>query len=1170
MTREGARQKIQPGTPETVRAPDPNVRQGQASRPDYSVWVTASAGTGKTKVLTDRVLRLLLPGADGRPGAEPSKILCLTYTKAGAGEMALRLGGILAGWAVMDLDHAQPEHSLRAQLKNLLAREPVPVDIAAARRLFARVADTPGGIKILTIHSFCQSVLGRFPLEAGIPPHFRPLQETDAAALLEQACRAVLTNAERDKQSILGCALDRIATATDESQFLELVRNIASERGQMERIMSEFDGAEGMYKKLCADLGLPPGREPQDMLADACHSSAFDEPGLRAACKALSEHGNKTDNDNAAIIQAWLDSEGRPAGFRDYSLAYLKKTDGQIRAKMAGVDAERAAPGTSARLQAEAERLFKLFDQMNAASCALLTRDLFILGSAVVAEYQSLKLARAALDFDDLIFLTGALLEGSAEWVLYKLDGGIDHILVDEAQDTNPEQWRVVKALANEFTAGMGATETERTIFIVGDEKQSIYSFQRAAPAEFHDMRGWLSEKIKAAGKNWDDVPMTVSFRSSKSVLRAVDAVFAPPAMQDGVSGATVTHSSHRHGQGGLVELWPIFETPDEEEILPWTPPVDVTEGRDGAARLASHIAKTVRGWLDDPNAILPARGRRIRAGDIMLLFRTRNALFRHVAKALKDEKIPVSGADRMILNEQISVQDLLSCAEFALQPLDDLNLACLLKSPLIGVDEETLFELAHPRPGKLWDTLKQSAHKEITAYLSRLLAHAALGPFDFFTDILQSPCPADERSGLRAMQKRLGRDIMDPLDELLNAALDFESAFPPALQTFLHRQLRGHAEIKRDMEESGDFVRLMTIHGAKGLQAPIVILPDTVRTRGPRGKTDRRLLWPDKTGSSVPLWSPRATESFTAHANAVTAIQTEQDKEDRRLLYVAMTRAEDRLYLAGCSGKQNPAPDSWFFALRAGLESLTETELQTDGALRLENPQLPGKKPDRPDRKSAREKNNETPPSWLFEKPKAESPPAPLLRPSRAEDHEPAVNSPLQPGRAHRFRRGTLTHKLLEFLPGMPVKKRESAAKNFLDRFAADLPASLRAEIAEETLTLLSHPDFAAVFGSGSVAEVPVAGVLEDGRIVSGQIDRLLVTDREIMIIDFKTNRPPPVRPEDVPVIYIKQMNSYAAILAKIYPGRTISCALLWTDGPLLMKLPPLDPRAPNTILNV
>ncbi|MGB4108211.1 MAG: double-strand break repair helicase AddA [Alphaproteobacteria bacterium] len=1159
MTRADARTVRKQPAPETVRGPDPDVQQGLASRPDYSVWVTASAGTGKTKVLTDRVLRLLLPGADGRPGAEPPKILCLTYTKAGAGEMALRLGGILAGWAVMDLDHPKKENSLRAQLAGLLGREPAQADIAAARRLFARVADAPGGIKILTIHSFCQSVLGRFPLEAGIPPHFRPLQETDADALLEQACRTVLNNAENDKQSILGHALDRVAGAADESQFLELVRNIAGERSQFERIMTEFGGPEGVYKKLCDDLDLPPGREPADMLKDACHSDTFDEPGLHAACKALASSAGKSEPAWSAAMQLWLDTkETRAAGFESWKKIFL--TDkGTARIKdFPTKSIGQKFPDCIPVLRGESERLARLVDRMNAAHCALLTRDLFILGASVVAEYQSLKFARAALDFDDLIFLTCTLLESRAAWVLYKLDGGIDHILVDEAQDTNPEQWRVVKALTGEFTAGIGVSETERTIFVVGDEKQSIYSFQRAAPGEFHSTRDWLEKKIRGAEKNWDDVPLTVSFRSVKSVLQVVDAVFAPPAMQDGVSGAAVTHSSHRHGQGGLVELWPIFETPEADEILPWTPPIDVTEGKDGAARLAAHIAKTVRGWLDDQNAILPARGRRIRAGDVMILFRTRNALFRHVAKALKDEKVPVSGADRMILNEQISVQDLLCCAEFALQPLDDLNLACLLKSPLIGMNEDALFDLAHPRPGKLWDALRKSGYAEITAYLSRLLTNAALGPFDFFTFILQSPCPADERSGLRAMQKRLGRDIMDPLDELLNAALDFESAFPPALQTFLHRQLRGHAEIKRDMEESGDFVRLMTIHGAKGLQAPIVILPDTVHSRAPRGKADRRLLWPEKTGLRVPLWSPRAGETFTEHAAALAAVQTEQDKETRRLLYVAMTRAEDRLYLAGCSGKSNPAPESWFFALRAGLESLGETELQADATLRLENPQLPGKKPDRPDRETAQAQNTEAPPLWLFEKPRAEPPPAPLLRPSRAEEFEPAFNSPLQLERKHRFRRGTLTHKLLEFLPNIPDAKREIAAKNFLDRFAADLPTDIRGSITQETLTVLSHPDFAAVFGPGSVAEVPLAGVLEDGRTVSGQVDRLLVTDTEILVVDFKTNRPPPTRPEDVPAIYRTQMDAYAAILARIYPGRTISCALLWTDGPLLMPLPP------------
>jgi ATP-dependent helicase/nuclease subunit A len=1143
--------KLQGTAPDTVRETDPNVQQGKASRPDYSVWVTASAGTGKTKVLTDRILRLLLPGADGHRSTAPSRILCLTYTKAGAGEMAIRLGKTLTRWAIAS------EEELRAELKRLQNREPTSKDIDKARQLFAEVADTPGGIKILTIHSFCQSVLSRFPLEAGIPPYFRPLEDIDAAALLEQARDNILKKAEENKNSELARALDRVARAVNEEQFFELIRSIAKERGQLERVMN--NDAESVYQKLCAQFSLPPGREPEDILKDACHSAAFDEPGLRAACKALNDHGNKTDGDNAALIQAWLESKNRPAGLHDYSLAYLKKTDGQIRAKLAGVDVERGAPGTLAQLHAEANRLFKLFDRMNAASSALLTRDLLILGSEIVALYQSLKLDRAALDFDDLIFMTCSLLEGSAEWVLYKLDGGIDHILVDEAQDTNPEQWRVVEALAKEFTAGQGASETERTIFVVGDEKQSIYSFQRAAPQEFHRMRGWLREKITDAEKNWDDVPMSISFRSAKSVLQAVDAVFAPPAMQDGVSESQVAHISHRRGQAGLVELWPLFETPEAEDIAPWAPPIEVTGYETGAAKLANHVARTIRGWIDDPNAILPARGRRIRAGDVMILFRTRNALFRQVAKALKDHKIPISGADRMILNEQISVQDLFACAEFSLQPLDDLNLACLLKSPLIGMDEDALFDLAHPRTGTLWAALRESKHKTIIAYLETLLHNTALGPFDFLTAILQNPCPEDERSGLRAMQKRLGRDIMEPLDELMNAALDFENSNPPSLQLFLHRQSRGNTEVKREMDDSGDFVRLMTIHGAKGLQAPIVILPDTTRTtRGGGNKADRRLLWPDKTGFESPLWSPRAPEGYAEYDNALAAIDLEQEKEYRRLLYVAMTRAEDRLYLAGCSGKKKPLDDSWFFPLRAGMESLTDTELLADGTLRLENKQLASKEPDRADKKTAATTKTEQPPSWLFTPAAPERPAMPPLRPSKSEEPEPAINSPLQPENLHRFRRGTLTHKLLQFLPSLPDAKRKNAAQEFLNRFAPDLPENIRADIAAETLKILSHPDFAAIFGPGSLAEIPVTGLLDDGRVVSGQIDRLLITDTEISIVDYKTNRPPPTRAEDVPVLYRNQMNAYAAILARIYPGRTISCALLWTDGPRLMKLPP------------
>ncbi len=1151
---------------ETIRDIDPNVQQRKASNPEKSVWVTASAGTGKTKVLTDRVLRLMLPREDGQPGTAPSRILCLTFTKAGAGEMSLRLTDTLANWAVMPLDHTDEPQSLRFRLRGLLNREPSRSDIAAARRLFTQVSDTPGGLKIMTIHSFCQSVLGRFPLEAGIPPHFTPLEDGDANALLKQARDIVLNRASAGDP--LGDAFRLLATVVNEEQFSDLIGNIVKEREQLSNLLEKFGGLDGIHQKICADLNLPPNRSAGDMLKDACHSHAFDEPGLRAACRALADHGTDGDRKNAVTLQNWLDAENRVAGFENFALIYLKQ-DGDIRAKLAGVNVERCAAGTNAVLQAEAERLFQLKDRLNAAMSAELTRDLLLLGQAVITEYQNLKTERAALDYDDLIFTTCALLEGRGQhlkggnataWVLYKLDQGLDHILVDEAQDTNPEQWRIIEAIANEFTAGQGAAENQRTLFVVGDGKQSIYSFQRASRELFESMRNKLGEKVKAAGNDLAEVPLNISFRSAESVLQAVDAVFSGP-MQNGVSPVPVIHKSFRNGHAGRVELWPLCETPSTPDRDPWTPPSQVTESIDGAALLAAKIADEIKRWIGQED--LPSRGRKIKPGDIMILLRTRNALFNQIAKALKDRKIPVSGTDRMILNEQIAVQDLLAFAQFALQPLDDLTLACILKSPLIGMHEDQLFELAHYREKNtpLWPALMAGKHEKIKSYLCGVINKAQrLRPFDFLTGLLQNPCPADERSGLRALQKRLGHDSIDPIDELLNAALGFEAAHIPSLQNFVHRQTQAHTEIKREMEEAGNFVRIMTVHGAKGLQAPIVILPDTIRTRrGPGAKADARLIWPDKTGLNIPLWTPRSESGFREYDAAMATIDARGDEEYRRLLYVAMTRAEDRLYLAGCTGKKNSRIESWYDAFRPALENLAEAEMLEDGTLRLENLQI--KPPADPGKGKFENLHAEEAqlPEFLLRPAPAENPDKAPFRPSRPEQDEEAalpVHSPRDAGAANRFRRGNLTHKLLEVLPGLATENRAKAAHDFLVRFAPDLSEDTRQSIAGETLAILDNPEFARVFGPGSIAEAPITGRLADGRVLSGRIDRLLVTDNEILIVDYKTNRPPPLERRNVPKIYETQMDAYAEALHRIYPGRTISCALLWTDGPRLMKL--------------
>ena len=1126
---------------------DPNVLQRRAAAPQTSVWVGASAGSGKTKVLTDRVLRLLLPRDDGQPGSKPHKILCLTFTKAGAGEMSLRLSRTLSAWAIA------PEEKLQGDLKDLLGRAPKPLEIKAARRLFAQVIDAPGGLQIMTIHSFCQSVLGRFPLEASAPPHFKPLEEREANILLSLARDAVFKKADAEKSSPLALAIEIIASTINADQFIDLIKNISGERHQLRKLLDKNFGADGLYAKLCATLDILPNQRGYDIFLSGCGDDVFSKE-LRAIAASLINSKKSEDKKSGEKIAAWLSSSPpeRAKQFNAYIGAYFTN-DGDMRKSILASD-------RADILTAKAQRIIKLQDAAKAADSAALTHHLLILAEAILQEFQRIKNERGALDFDDLIGLTLNLLkkEKMAGWVLYKLDQGIDHILIDEAQDTNPEQWEIIELLSEEFMSGHGARDIDRTVFVVGDEKQSIYSFQRAAPEMFRNMHTLFETKIKKSERNWDDVDLNISYRSTESVLRAVDATFETPDMRQGLSLKDIQHHAWRRGQAGLVELWPICEGLKEEDAEPWTPPTRIIEHQTGGARLAQQIAQTIHGWLDN-GEILPARDRAIRPEDILILFRSRNAFFHQLARALKSANIPISGDDRMILNEQLAAQDMLAMAQFALSPNDDLTLATILKSPLIGWNEEKLYQAAIGRSGSLWDALQKPDYESETRYLNDLIAQAAVDhPYEFFSRMLQSPCPADSVSGLRAFKQRLGSDATDPLDELLNAALNFERSEVASLQGFLRWQAQESDGIKREMEEPRNETRLMTIHGAKGLQAPIVILPDTIRSKtGGPATNDKRLLWPDKTDLPAPFWTPRSSMECQAFANAKRRIEERQEEESRRLLYVAMTRAEDRLYICGHKGKIAARPDSWHIAVESGLKRIEEHEILENGGVRISNPQI--KDPDKADIKSKSEIAAKPAPSWLTAPaPSEPSPPRPLIpsRPSESETSAAPALSPLKNENAYRFRRGILTHKLLQFLPDLSPDRRADAAQKFAERYGADLPADIRQSAAAETLAILNDPEFHQIFGPGSAAEISVTGLIGSNRIISGQIDRLLVTPTDIYIIDYKTNRPPPHHEKDVSPIYIKQMQAYADALKLIYPDRVIHGALLWTDGPRLMPI--------------
>ncbi|MDF2763655.1 MAG: helicase, UvrD [Rhodospirillales bacterium] len=1120
-----------------------------AADPAHSAWVSASAGTGKTKVLTDRVLNLLLEGTP------PERLLCLTYTRAAAAEMAARIAEVLAGWASM------PDPELARVLTERADAPPSGERLRAARRLFARVLDAPGGLRIQTIHAFCQSLLARFPIEARVAPHFRVAEEATAAALLLEARRTLFAAA----RPAIAAAIDEVSVLATEDDFSALIAQVIAERGRFQRALRRQGGLEGLIAAVRKLLEVTPEMTQDGAIAAACADSAFDLAALKSALASLLA-GSKTDRERGALLAEWLgDPAGRARGFSRYR-SFFFRTDGELRKSF--ITAGAGDPNAAAALQAEAERICRLDDLCGRIQVARATAALYRLADGILVEYRRLKAERALLDYDDLILTARDLLLRAelAPWVLYKLDGGIDHILIDEAQDTNPEQWELIGALAEEFFAGEGARALNRTVFAVGDVKQSIYSFQRADPTAFLRMRAHFAGRARAAEATFAEVPLTQSFRSAPAVLRAVDAVFAHSPARDGVvpEGQLLEHQPHRAGAAGLVELWPLppVETPPQSG--PWDPPVGRRYETKPRPRLIKLLARRIRA-LTGGAEMLESRGRPIRPGDVMVLVRRRGPFVDMLVKELKAQGVPVAGLDRMVLMDQLAIQDLVAFGEALLNPDDDLKLASVLKSPLIGLDEDQLFQLAAGRTGKLWAELRTRAETEAEFRpAADLLRHFLrrtdfLRPFELYAELL------GPRGGRRKLLERLGPEAADPIEEFQVRALAFEREHAASLQGFLAWLAGGDITVKRELDRGLGQVRIMTVHGAKGLQAPIVILPDTTQLPQER----RSLLW--RKADDLCLWVPvKKLDGEVTRAARAEAARAD-DEEYRRLLYVALTRAEDRLIVCGWPFRgANAEPGSWYELVRAGLRDAAEPvgfDFTAEGGwtgpgLRLRSEQTGPIEPGRPAPASA--EGAGAPPDWLARPaPDEPDPPRPLA-PSRPSGQEPPVRSPLGEDLGKSFQRGRLIHRMLETLPDLPAEARAQAAERYLVMAAGQLGEGERAALAAETLAVLDHPDFAALWGPASLAEVPVVGRV-GGKAIAGRIDRLVVERTRVTILDYKTNRPPPQRPEEVAEVYLNQMAAYREALARVYPGAEIRCALLWTDGPRLMEIPGalLDGRA-------
>lgn len=1171
-----------PGFNPTIRD-EASRAQDAASDPSVHVFVEANAGSGKTRVLVDRVIRILLSGV------APDRILCVTYTKAAAAEMKDRLFARLGRWSVMQDDR------LEADLGKLGDGASGRQDLGAARRLFARALETPGGLKIQTIHAFCENLLRRFPLEAGAPPGFSTLEESEAARLADRARRKVLS----------GTGADLVPALIDHGGLEaidKLTRWCRIHRLEFLDALERAGDPESLVVQMRGELGIADDETAATLSVRAWNEVPLDR--IEAAALAMHDHGSKTDRDRSGQLARSIASTDELSALTEYLQFFFKdKGRGDRYQKLATKTCLGAAPQIGPLLEAEADRMERVRDEMRTVRIADGSATAIRFAAAFLEAYDTETARARSLGFDDLIRLAGNLLRPDnafAGWVGYKLDGSLVHALVDEAQDTSPGQWSMIRGLTSEFFSGEGASSENRTLFVVGDEKQSIYSFQGAEPAEFLAEGDEMERRASDAGAAWRRPGLAVSFRSSPEVLEAVDQAFdrysdpadaAPEVKFQAPDLARPfshyrQHIAARENTPGCVELWPAVPKPERVEENSIFDPVDQVVRGSAREVLASAVAREISEMIARRDAVWQETDdgfvqRPVQPRDIAILVARRTGgFFEEVIRQLKICNVPVAGPDRMVLRDQTAVRDLLALGRFAVSSSDDLALAVVLKSPFFDpddgddpvIDDDALFDLAQARTsmrrGTLWPALLKTADPRFIEARDALASWRnqadSISLYEAYSAFLNARTPSGETRWARLFA-RLGEEARDAVEEFLSRALLHEREQGGAVASFVASIENDALELKREMSAQRNEVQVMTVHASKGLERPVIILPDT--TQAAKGRGVDPIFAHHQAGL---VWSPSQSEDSPIVARLREAALAKREAEHGRLLYVALTRARDRLIVCGWRHGHGVtgqvAGDSWYAQLERAWSGegwkpvrtpVSDLIADCEDGIRLgpEPVRLPID--EAPDDKTAIEV-----PAWARTDAETE---ASLLKPvapsSLLEEAgpEPAVLSPLADPDGYRYRRGELIHKLLETLPDLPADRRRIAAERFLAP-QLDVSDEQKAIIVTETLAVLDHPDFASLFGPGSRAEVGLSGTapeLPEGVTVRGQVDRLVVTDAEVLIVDYKTNRPPPSEIAAVAKVYLGQMAAYRAILRVLHPDKTIRCALLWTDEARLMEVP-------------
>jgi ATP-dependent helicase/nuclease subunit A len=1142
--------------------------QQQAIDPFASIWLTASAGSGKTKVLIDRLLALMLEGSS------PQRLLCLTFTKAAAAEMANRLHQRLSDWAVMD--QASLEASLRVFKKN-----PSLEDQTRARQLLTLFLDTPGGLKIQTLHSFCQFLLRQFPLEAAVNPSFSVLEERHAQELLATAQDRVLELAHQGAHPHLTEAVTHLASTLHENRLTLLLQEAFSKRLKLLKLFRQTEGDAFLRQS----LDLSSSQTVETAWETFVIHSLKNLEGLQRFSTDF-EQGKAKDQAFWHQAQRWCKTPS-PSHYKAYRALFFTGT-GTLRKQILSAALLKNSPGLESCLIQACEAIEAYELQRKSLGLYQNTQAFWVVLKEVQRIYEALKKQKAVLDYDDLILNTLALLKGKrggSGWVLYKLDKGIDHILVDEAQDTSEEQWDVLRLLTEAFFSHPSQTEPQapRTLFVVGDPKQSIYRFQGASPHSFFDMQRYFRDQVTSHQGRWFDLRLETSFRSSPAILEAVDRVFQIPQLKQGIYEDALSHQacSAKQHQEGRVEIWPAAPLPEKKEKQePWELPLHPHQTLPAYVSLAKHLASTFAQWFHQGER--RASGALLRPKDLLILVRRRTFFVDSLVRELKEKEIPVAGADRLFFADQLAIADLLKLGEFLLFTGDDLALATVLKGPFLGLTEEALFELAWDRgPQSLWERLTEKAlthpqvFQEAYAFLALLREemHVFFSPYRFYQRLLTV------HGGKRKILERLGPEAQDPLEEFLNLALAYERTHPASLQGFLAWLARADVNIKRDLEHHArDEVRIMTVHGSKGLQAPVVVLADTCQAPS---STPSPLLWGKHKARLLMLLAPPASEDISLSHALKEAERHLQEQEYHRLLYVAMTRAEERLYLAGWQQSQKTAfEQSWYPHLEQALThhpatlpfpfQAKETEAWNGQGYRLQTGLSPAVEEAGPTQKSppAPQVRPLTPPQvlpdWTRTAPPPEAMPV-FLAPSLGGElggetlrGETGISDVVD---AERSEEGQALHRLLQLVKNLPPTERLSRVEKALQ--SHPLLRKRWAERLKQFDTLLNNPACDFLFTSQTQAEVPLTAWIEGKRFL-GQIDYLWQAGEQIRIVDFKTGHHPPEAFSHVPSRYLQQLTAYAEGISQIYPGQEITCGLLWLQTGELQWLPkPLtDPK--------